>query len=51
MAFWITALIYIPGALLFAYFGTDKIQEWAKDEKRDVEEEEGKNNSTYEVKT
>jgi len=29
-AFWITAIIYIPGFLMFQIFGTDELQPWAK---------------------
>ena len=29
LAFWITALIYVPGFLGYCFFGTDQVQEWA----------------------
>ena len=30
LAFWVTALINVPGILAFTIFGTDEVQDWAK---------------------
>ena len=30
LAFWVTALINIPGIIAFQIFGTETVQEWAK---------------------
>ncbi len=38
LAFWITALIYIPGFLVFLFFGSDQLQEWAYEDDKPKEE-------------
>ena len=30
LAFWISAMVYVPGFIAFQIFGTDKLQPWAK---------------------
>jgi sugar phosphate permease len=30
LAFWISAIIYMPGFILFLIFGTDKLMPWAE---------------------
>lgn len=40
LAFWISALVYLPGFFLFLIFGTDELQEWAKEVKEGGEEKD-----------
>lgn len=39
IAFFVSALIYIPGFLMFQCFASDQIQDWAKVEEEDQEDE------------
>lgn len=33
LAFWISAIVYLPGFILFMIFGTDELKDWAKEKK------------------
>ena len=40
MAFWVSSIVYLPGFIVFQIFGTDQLQPWAlekKKEKSDIE--------------
>ena len=43
LAFWISALIYVPGFIAFAIFGTDKILPWARNPNEKHNEEHSDN--------
>ena len=32
LAFWVSALCYMPGLIMFLIWGTDEVKEWAKEE-------------------